>query len=67
MRTNPCVDCKKLIDNETNKRHINLKRTGLATSVGFHGSTDDEYYYVCDVCNSRFIGDSCGTWPDKQK
>lgn len=67
MQPKPCNDCKKLIHNETNKRHVNLKRSGLVTSVGFHGSSDDEYYYVCNVCNSIFVGDSCGTWPDIRK
>ena len=60
-----CKKCQELINGKTNQRHSGLHRSGLAVSVNYHGNNDDEYYYVCDSCGFRFIGDSCGTWPDK--
>lgn len=65
MSSEPCENCKKLLDGETHKRHEGLQRDGLYKAVGYHGNRDDEYYYICKVCGSRFIGDSCGTWPDR--
>ena len=65
MTANPCPKCEELLSSDTNKRHSDLQRTGLSKSVGFHGNRDDEYHYACSVCGTRFIGDSCGTWQDK--
>ncbi len=64
--TEPCMACQDLLDGKTNRRHSDIRRSGLSSSVGYHGSRDDEYFYVCQVCGTRFIGDSMGTWPDKK-
>lgn len=61
----PCMACQDLLDGKTNKRHSELQRSGLSKSVGYHGNRDDEYFYVCKSCGTRFIGDSMGTWPDR--
>ncbi len=63
MSDEPCADCQKILDRETNLRHAGLERAGVHQSVGHHGNRDDERYYRCKVCGSTFIGDSCGTWP----
>ncbi len=65
MTQSPCPNCVPLLEGTTNMRHPNLERSGLQQSMGYHGSRDDEYVYVCNKCGSRFIGDSMGTWPDK--
>ena len=61
----PCMACQDLLDGKTSKRHSEIQRSGLSKSVGYHGNRDDEYFYVCKACGTRFIGDSMGTWPDK--
>lgn len=62
MSNQPCKDCSDLLNKTTNKRHSNLRRVGLSKSVGYHGSHDDENYYTCSKCGTKFIGDGCGTW-----
>ncbi|HDL01108.1 MAG TPA: hypothetical protein ENH23_02635 [candidate division Zixibacteria bacterium] len=66
MRSTTCEKCKEIIEGKTSAKHSNLERSGLAQSVGYHGSRDDEYYYVCKNCGTRFIGDSCGIWLDRK-
>ncbi len=61
----PCIACQELLNGKTNQRHFELQRSGLSRSVGYHGNRDDEHFYVCKVCGTRFIGDSMGTWSDK--
>lgn len=65
MNASPCEKCKAIIEGNSNAKHSDLERSGLAQSVGYHGSRDDEYYYVCKICGTRFVGDSCGIWLDK--
>jgi len=65
MAQEPCSECHELLSGKTNKRHADLEEKGLARAVGYHGNRDDEHYYVCRICGSRFIGDSCGTWAAK--
>jgi hypothetical protein len=62
MNPNPCAECEDLISGKSNRRHASLERSGLSKSVGYHGNRDDEYFYTCRVCQTEFIGDSCGTW-----
>lgn len=64
MTQSPCRKCQDLLSDKVRTRHSDLERCGLSESSGYHGSRDDEYLYVCRICEARFIGDSCGTWPD---
>lgn len=66
MKNKPCSKCQELLGGKANKRHAGLERTGLSRSVGFHGNRDDEYYYRCKACGTKFVGDSMGTWQDKE-
>jgi len=61
MTTKPCPNCQKLLSGEGLSRHDRLKRSVLSKSVGYHGNRDD----ICRDCGTKFIGDSCGTWPAK--
>jgi len=64
MLEKPCMACQDILDRKANKKHSDIQRSGLSKSVGYHGSRDDEYVYVCKACETRFIGDSMGIWPD---
>ena len=65
MTTKPCPKCQKLLSGEGTSRHDRLERSGLSKSVEYHGNRDDEYFYTCRDCGTKFTGDSCGTWPAK--
>lgn len=66
MQEEACESCKEIFEGKSGRKHTNLRRNGLAASVGYHGARDDEYYYYCVTCGSRFVGDSMGVSPVKQ-
>ena len=63
MITKSCSKCQDLLNGKVSSRHDQLERSDLSKSVGYHGNHDDEYFYICRECGTKFIGDSCGTWP----
>lgn len=66
MQKEACEPCKEILEGKSGRKHANLRRNCLAASVGYHGACDNEYYYDCAICGSRFVGDSMGVSPVKQ-
>jgi hypothetical protein len=66
MQKIACELCKEILEGKSGHKHTNLRRNSLAANVGYHGACDNEYYYDCVTCGSRFFGDSMGISPVKQ-
>lgn len=62
MNEDPCTKCRELLTGKSHQKHSELRRSGLSSGIGYHGGRDDEYFYICTVCGTRFVGDSCGIW-----